>query len=375
MGRRPHITHVIDSLAPGGAERMAVEIANGTDKSCYEVTVCVTRDDTTLESTLDENVGRLVLRRTSRFDRQSLQEFAAFCNHGRVSVLHVHGRSSLSFVAWQKALRMLPKELAVIAHDHWGDVELEDKLPTSFKISLMATQALFVGVHERLVAMANRAGVHPDKARLIPNAIDFGPYRTSTNRKSTYPLRGPSRPFGVMVANVRRAKDVEMLIRAVAQLSNRRFEIGVAGSAADSAYFADCRKLIEQLNVSDRVRFLGRQSNMQELLGRADFGVLTSKSESGPLALLEYAASSLPFASTKVGSIGRHLSSRGVPEFTPVGDANAMARAISRLLSLGEEGRRRRGDEGRLEAEKVYDISRVMPSWYDAYEQAMRRAQ
>lgn len=373
MSGRPHIAHVIDGLAPGGAERMAVEIANATDRSSYEVTVCVTRDDTTLEPALDEDVGRIVLRRASRFDGRGFRRFSAFCRHRRVSVLHVHGRSSLSFIAFQKALGMLPSGLPVVAHDHFGDVDLVDRLPRSFKMSLGTTQALFVGVHERLVEMACRAGVPSNRAWFIRNAVDFSSYEVTANRQQTNLPHGLFRPFGIMVANVRPTKDLAVLFQA-AQLVDQSFSVGVVGSTADAAYFDDCRKLIGQLSVNDRVRFLGEQPDVRRLLGAADFGLLTSKSESGPLVLLEYAASGLPFASTKVGSIGPDLCSRGIPEFTSVGDANAMGMAITRLLALGDEGRKERGNQGRVEAEKDYDISRVMPSWYEVYEQAVRRA-
>jgi glycosyltransferase involved in cell wall biosynthesis len=69
----------------------------------------------------------------------------------------------------------------------------------------------------------------------------------------------------------------------------------------DEAYAKACLALRDELGLRERVLFLGSRADIVELLAGADFAVLCSKTESGPLALVEYAASGLPFVSTRVG--------------------------------------------------------------------------
>ena len=64
----PHIMHIIDSLAIGGAERMLVDIANSTDKSKFSVSVCVTRSDITLAKNLLPDIPLRILNRQFRLD-------------------------------------------------------------------------------------------------------------------------------------------------------------------------------------------------------------------------------------------------------------------------------------------------------------------
>ncbi len=127
--------------------------------------------------------------------------------------------------------------------------------------------------------------------------------------------------------------------------------------------------------VDKRIDFLGKRTDVVDLLSAADFGILTSRSESGPVALLEYGAAALPFVATRVGSIGRDLAERGLPEFVPPADEHALAQALERLLALPPQQLRARGENGRLTIRPHYDIEAVMPLWYEVYEHALGQAQ
>jgi glycosyltransferase involved in cell wall biosynthesis len=95
-----------------------------------------------------------------------------------------------------------------------------------------------------------------------------------------------------------------------------------------------------------------------QILQEVDFGLLSSRSESGPITLLEYIASSLPFVVTQTGQITETVRSKGIGFFVPPGDTEAYASALEQLINLSEEERRRIGRQGRQIAADCFSIER-----------------
>jgi glycosyltransferase involved in cell wall biosynthesis len=181
-------------------------------------------------------------------------------------------------------------------------------------------------------------------------------------------------PQGIMIANLRPSKDIMLLLNALATIKDLPWRMKLVGLAADPQYAEECRKMLTDLCLSGRVEFVGPRVDVPELLKEADFAVLSSKTESGPLALIEYVAAELPFVSTRVGLVGRYLDSVGVTEFVAPEDIEQFSTALRRLLGLSPEERRARGQAGRRIAGGYFDIHQVIPAWYEVYNKALGAA-
>ncbi|MBC7077681.1 MAG: glycosyltransferase [Synergistales bacterium] len=373
MNMMPHILHVIDSLAPGGAERMVVEIANATDKQRYRVSVCVTRAKSSLalRPALAANVPVHILPRRFRFDLPAFWEFSALCRREQVHLLHVHNRPSFRFVAVLKAFGCLPS-VPVVFLDQYGDVEMNPRLPLDLQWAVQFVKPYWVGVHPDLTSVAVRVGVTPKDTFVITNAIDFACF-DCVPETPLEDILGPahSTPVGIIIANVRPQKDYVSLLHALAQVKDLSWHLLAVGGFSDLAYYQTCLGLMYALGLEERITFLGPRLDVPTLLKAADFAVLSSRSESGPLVLLEYAAAGLPFVSTQVGLIGDSLARLGIPEFVPPQDVHELARALRRLLALSPGERKERGMKTRELAAPYFDIRNVMPKWYQLYERAL----
>jgi glycosyltransferase involved in cell wall biosynthesis len=145
------------------------------------------------------------------------------------------------------------------------------------------------------------------------------------------------------------------------------FTLFVIGGKAERDYAAHCMNLCIKLGVEDRVVFLGPRSDLPDLLQIADFAVMSSRSESGPLVLIEYMAFGLPFVSTQVGDVSNRAERLGMLEFVPPDDPAAMASAMQRLLDLSSAERIRRGEQGREVVRQHFDLRKAMPRWYRLY--------
>lgn len=373
MPRPLHVLHVIDGLGLGGAERMLVDLANQTVADGHRASACVTRDHLALAPELDPRVHLLVLARRARISPPSLLRLARFIRRERVDVLHVHMRSNLAFVLQLRATRAI--RTPIVFHDHYGTIELDTSIPLWFRIGHRFVDR-YVGVYDKLVAWAQRAGIPAARTATIPNALDL----TRFTGAPAAPIRArlaidPAAPVALLVASLRRDKGVDLLLDAVARAAARaQLHVLIAGADAEPAYAAHCRARARELGLDRTVHFLGGRTDVPNLLPAADLALLSSHTESGPLVLIEYLAAGLPIVATTVGDIGRRLAALGVPGFVPAGDPAAFARELDRLLALPPAARRARGALGRQILADGWDLRRVMPRWYALYRDAIADA-
>jgi glycosyltransferase involved in cell wall biosynthesis len=118
----------------------------------------------------------------------------------------------------------------------------------------------------------------------------------------------------------------------------------------------EVRKLAADLGLGEVVHFLGNRRDIPDLLHALDIFVLPSHSEGVSLALLEAMAAGLPVIVTEVGGLPEVVTDGENGLLIPVGDAEALARALRRLLAepnwarqLGENARRRVRDHFSLD--------------------------
>lgn len=369
---RLHVLHVIDQLAVGGAERMLVDLANQTSLDGYRVSVCITRAGGELKSELRPEIEVLELARQRRFDWQAICQLGRFVRQQQVDILHVHGRFSFSLVALAKALRFIP--LPVLLHDHYGTIETDRSVPYWFRFASKYYLNQYVGVYCQLGKWAFAAGIPPEHIHVIGNALDLQRLMVKSSIPECSDFSRKRRGLtGVTVAGIRREKGTDTLLRAIAQVPrDLAFSLLIVGRSADDAFTDQCRNLCSELGITDRVEFLGLRRDVPTLLQQADFAVMSSRSESGPLVLIEYMAFGLPFVATRVGDISQKVELLGLDEFIPPEDPNKMADAIERLLRLPSEERQHRGATGQKIAEQHFDIRAVAPEWYKLYKQMVK---
>ena len=127
-----------------------------------------------------------------------------------------------------------------------------------------------------------------------------------------------------------------------------------------------------RLGVADRVHFLGKQDNVNELLPLADLMIMPSEMESFGLAALEAMACSVPTIATQVGGVPELVTDGINGLLFPLGDIEAMAAAAIDLLRdekrLAEMAR-----AARTTATDHFCASRIIPLYEQYYERVIAR--
>ncbi len=164
---------------------------------------------------------------------------------------------------------------------------------------------------------------------------------------------------------VKRVLDVvETFARVSAKVPSRLLMIG-DGPDRSAAEF-----LAVRLSVGDRVNFLGKQENVNELLPLADVMLMPSEMESFGLAALEAMACCVPAISTRVGGIPELIDDGENGLLYEVGDVAGMAAGAIDLLShsLRLEGM---AAAARRTAQKHFCASQIIPLYEKYYEKVI----
>jgi len=321
------ILQVVDSLAAGGLERVAVELACGLRAEGHDTSLCVTRETGPLEDILPRSLDVLWLRRRSRWDLQAVRRLRKFIKVRGIEVVHAHGTSI--FIA-ALALAGLKGPL-LIWHDHFGDLNGRGRSSLPYRLVGLRIDGI-IPVSRELERWAQvHLSTRKMDIRVIENAVGG---MVSKNAHSDLRLRGSLGYRVVCVANFRHQKDHPTLIRAFSmaaeQLPGTR--LFLVGMIDDTEYMEEVRRAVAKSSASGQIEILGLRTDVPELLDVMDVGVLASRSEGLPLALLEYAMAGLGVVVTGVGDIPSVVEDGRSGLVVPPGDAAAFAEALVTLL-------------------------------------------
>jgi N-acetyl-alpha-D-glucosaminyl L-malate synthase BshA len=167
---------------------------------------------------------------------------------------------------------------------------------------------------------------------------------------------------------VKRILDVvEVFARVAAAVPARLMMIG------DGPDRSAAEHLALKLGVADRIHFLGKQDNVNELLPLADLMLMPSEMESFGLAALEAMACSVPTIATRVGGVPELIDDGENGLLFPLGDVEAMAGAAIDLL--GDQPRlNTMSATARKTASDRFCSSRIIPLYEQYYERVLERS-
>ena len=168
---------------------------------------------------------------------------------------------------------------------------------------------------------------------------------------------------------VKRVQDViEVFARVARALPARLMLIG------DGPDRSAAEQLALHHNVRDRIHFLGKQDNVNELLPLADLMLMPSQMESFGLAALEAMACSVPAIATRVGGVPELIEDQANGLLFDVGDIESMSTAAIALLR-DEPRLQAMSAAARKTAQDRFCASRIIPQYENYYNRVIARTQ
>jgi len=351
---------MIPSLGPGGAERVITLLASGLAARGHDVwlvTLARTGEDF---FPLDPRVRRLGLglMRDSGTVVQALRANVSRLRRLRQVVRSIAPHAVISFMTSMNVLTLLACSGLRVRTVVSERIDPDSHDVESFWARLRSftyRRADAVVVQTEAAAQWFRKHL---KRRLsvtvIPNPI--APASDLERASMTVP-----QPFILAAGRLVHQKGFDILIRAFAVAARERgpLRLAIAGEGPESQALRD---LAGELQLEDRVLFLGEVRELRALMRQADAFVLSSRYEGFPNVLLEALASDLPVVATDCPGGPREILRGG--EFgllVPCEDTAALADALRRVAT-DSDLRRRLSANGTL-ASAPYDVGRVVARW------------
>lgn len=322
-GEKISVMQVIDGLAFGGAERMAVNLANSLPRDRFEVHLCSTRSEGPLAAVIHDDVGRLALNRTTRLSEpRAVLNLIRYIRKHDVRILHCHQQT----VFLCAAASLLCPSVDIVWHDHWG--EAYPKSRWQYRIATQRVQAI-IAVNDQLAAWARQAlGFAEDRVHFVRNFV------VVPATKGTPDLPATTGSRIVCVANVRPQKDLLNLVNAIARVARDvpDVQVLVVGNKSDLAYLEKIERAIQEHKLEKNFVLLGARDDVTDILAHSDIGVLSSEWEGLPLSLIEYGMAGLATVATRVGQCSEVLGDGEYGILVSPGDAKSLGDALVSLL-------------------------------------------
>jgi len=231
-------------------------------------------------------------------------------------------------------------------------------------LGTITTNVSQVGSHQYV----NQGAVPPTRMRYVPNGIDLTQFTAEPESRDRKRLNlGLGEGFAwLAVGRLISLKDYPTMIEAFAELkvTHGGSTLLIVGSGEHEAALRGFAKA--QLS-PESIRFLGKRTDVSELMAASDAYVMSSSSEGLALVLLEAAAARLPIVATDVGG-NSEIVQDGISGFlVPAKSPQALARAMATIEALSESERRGLGGKGREHVATNYAITHVTQLWLDLY--------
>ena len=194
--------------------------------------------------------------------------------------------------------------------------------------------------------MISRIWLPPSKVKVIPCGVDLRLFKPVPSGKAKKFLGLSDREFVLFVGRIDVIKGIDVLIRAIHELSRKKktnsgLGLIIIGGELDadprmeSREMQRLRALVNRMNLKERVAFWGsqRQDLLPYFYSAADALVLPSRYESFGMVALEAMACGAPVIATRVGGLQFTVEDHRTGLLVPEGDWHQLADRIQEVIA------------------------------------------
>ena len=285
----------------------------------------------------------------------------------KLDLLHVHyaiPHASSAYLA--KQMLKGKHDLKVVTTLHGTDITLVGLEPSFLPlVKFSIEQSDGVTAVSRFLKEKTLTNYNINKEiEVIPNFVDtqlFKPMQADCIKRR---LAAEGEKILVHTSNFRQVKRVTDVIKVFdivqKEVPSKLLLIG------DGPDRSECERLTRQLDLNDKVKFLGKQEGLVEILSCSDLFLIPSQSESFGLAALEAMACGLPVISSSVGGLPELVKHNESGFIAEIGDVERMAKYAIDLLT-NEKKYKMFSKNSRERAVNLFDISKVVPLYEEHY--------
>jgi glycosyltransferase involved in cell wall biosynthesis len=355
------VLQVINSLATGGAEKLLLESCTVYQQKEIEVHVLLLNgvSHPFLEELRHNTTCTIhVLGNGSVYNPFFLFKIIPFFK--KFDCVHVHLFPSLYWVSLAHRLSFSKTKLIYTEHSTTNN----RRANPIFKILdrwMYSRYSTIVAITPKVLENLKKHLNFKDDSKfcVIQNGLNLSQIQSAQPYLKTDFFEDENAKIIIQVARFFEPKDHITLVKSMALLPEN-YKLLLVG---DGILKVNSEALVVQLNLQNRVRFLGLRFDVLSLLKTTDVIVLSSKHEGLSLSCIEGMASGKPFVASDVPGLQEVVQNNGI--LFPVGDEKKLAYEIQQLIS--NEDHYKDVVSRCLQKAKEYDITTMIDDYIELY--------
>jgi glycosyltransferase involved in cell wall biosynthesis len=361
------VLHCIDTTGPGGAETVFIDLATRLPADKYRAVVVIRGKGWVYEELRRRGVNPVILDAKGSFNLAYLVALCQLIRREGVDLVQSHLLGSNVYCAMAGLLTRTP----VVTTFHGAvDIAARERFMRLKFALINAGARCVVAVSEDLKTdILQRTPLKPDKLRVIYNGIDTARFQRPRADRLRKQFSWSEDEIVVgCLGNLRPAKGYDILLQSAAllQKSTRSYRVVIAGQGKGLLY-DELLQLREELELEDRVLFLGFIDDAAEFLSNLDLFLSTSLSEGLPLSAIQAMAAGCPLVATRCGGYEELVSDGENGLLVDVGDSRAIAEALE-LLANDAGLQTRLAQHARKHVIEIFDQRVMLAAYQQAYD-------
>ena len=366
------VCHVVNALDVGGMENGVVNLCNNLDRSEFEPMICCLYHTGPMADRLRPDVRVINMAQQQGKSILSVFRLARLFKQIKPDIVHTHGWGGGSLYG------ILGAKLAgvsVIINGEHGTFFLKPhQIVLQRILSVMCDKTLSVSefLKKKIVESLSIA---PGRIRVIPNGVDTDKF--TGNHDCSYLRHEILEKYGVYideesivlgcVGSLKPIKNQIMLLRALLEIKNNPvFKKAYLLLVGDGPDYGNLKKFVSQTGLTNKVLFLGKRSDVPQLMSLMHILVSTSHYEGMPNVIMEAFASGLPVVATKAGGSEELIQEGTNGCLVDVDDYHALAEKLILLIS-NSRLRQKMGLNAQRTARSHYSIAKMVSDYEKFY--------
>lgn len=360
------LLYLIESDDPGGAENVVLSLVEHF-KHKYPIIIGCLRKGWIYDQLVAKGFNpKVIPTSTGPFDVKLLYHLIQLIKTERIGLIHSH----LFDINFYSSIAAKITGVPHLCTEH-GDIHHPSKtskknLAKARILSMCSHKTVFVSRYTK-TAFCKISNVSEDRSAIIYNGIQLNSFRKPIDvkkKKIELGLRSKDPVVG-NVGSLYPVKGQIYLIEAakivLQKIPNVKFIIVGAGELENTL-----KEQAKNLDIANRILFLGFREDVRELLKIMDVFVLPSLSEAMPLSLIEAMACGLPTIASNVGGISEVIDDRLTGFLITPADPDVLADRITYLLAYPELAREI-GKNAVQKAKTNFDLQTMIDNYGKLY--------
>lgn len=289
----------------------------------------------------------------------------------KIDILHVHYAIPHAYAAYmsKQMLKTRGINLPIVTTLHGTDITLVGSHPyykNAVEFSINNSDAV-TSVSKDLKRDTLSFFNIKKNIKVIPNFVDLEKYIHVHENCNRGVLANEDEKIITHISNFRKVKRIDDVINSF-NLINKEINSKLI-LLGDGPERIKAEKLCDELNLNEKVLFLGASNETAKILCLSDVFILASTTESFGLVALEAMASSVPVVSTNSGGLPEVNKDGFSGYLSDVGDINTMAKNAIKILK--DSTKLINFKKNAKQQANKFDVHNIVPHYEDIYKRTL----